>query len=158
MFSTWDVLNCLGFILWGFQHFHTRNGAGLNMVEPPCVIRYPYIYIIHQMFQDPNISLFCIDVDEHTQKYHSSNLFTQTAEIPDLASTPVPMPRCRKEQNGIKAKEIEVLWKASAVRAEILSTMPEHEQKRRRYIQMVQTVFKEFAVTAFQTMNILAVA
>ena len=44
------------------------------------------------------------------------------------------MPRCREEQNGIKAKEIEVLWKASAVRAEILSTMPENEQKRRRYI------------------------
>ena len=43
-------------------------------------------------------------------------------------------PRCRQDDPKIRAKQIEILWKESNERKEIVEGIPESEQKRRRYI------------------------
>ena len=43
-------------------------------------------------------------------------------------------PRCREDDPKIRAKQIEILWKESKERKEIVAGLPESEQKRRRYI------------------------
>ncbi|CAL1167166.1 unnamed protein product [Cladocopium goreaui] len=42
--------------------------------------------------------------------------------------------RCREDDPKIRAKQIEILWKESKERKEIVAGLPESEQKRRRYI------------------------
>ncbi|CAL1152909.1 unnamed protein product [Cladocopium goreaui] len=42
--------------------------------------------------------------------------------------------KCREDDPKIRAKQIEILWKESKERKEIVAGLPESEQKRRRYI------------------------